>query len=498
VTVTEPPKSPLARMLRPVRLDAPTATSFARGGLYSTVGLVAQGILRFATSFLVGHIAGKTVLGVVATAIATSLTLALLWPTTTGSAASKFLARARGEQSPERAHAAAAHLRMRTLQTGILLGAVSVPIWVLIDAGSWVDALCVAALTITYSGYSFTRGIQFGAGQVPRATMWDVTSVVLGLAGLVVLLLAGVRNTALVLPLVATYGLYTLASWPYAGRGKPERPLRRELDAFVALGAIGSLASTGFLQLSQVAAKLTAGDTDAGQYASAIALATPASLLAASLTLVLLPSMSEAVGRKDLSAFRARTDNTTRALAVMLVAVFGAIMVCSRLIVGIVWGAKFAGAEKLLPVLAAAVLATNLCVASVNALNSRSQRGMVINTFAGITGMLVGAMIWVLVAPHLGLAGVALGYLCGTVVIASVPITVVWRQDGHRWGLVYGKVLVGVLIAGALVVAEHAWDLPLALDLGFAVAFLAVWWALNRAEVARLPIPRPWRRGRRS
>lgn len=498
MTVAEGKRGTLARMLRPVRLDAPTSTSLARGGVYSTIGLVAQGLLRFATAFLVGHLAGKTVLGVVATAIATSLTLALLWPTTTGSAASKFLARARGEENVERAHATAAHLRMRTLQAGILLGAVSLPVWVLIDAGSWPDALCVAALTMAYSGYSFTRGVQFGAGQVPRATLWDVTSVVLGLAGLVVLLLAGVRSIALVLPLVATYTLYTLACWPYAGRGRPERPLRRELDGFVLLGAVGSLASTGFLQLSQVAAKLSAGDADAGMYASAIALATPASLLAASLTLVLLPSMSEAVGRKDLSAFRARTDTATRGLAVLLVAIFGAIMVCSRLIVGVIWGPEFAGAEKLLPVLAAAVLATNLCVACVNALNSRSQRGMVVNTAASIIGMLVGAAIWLLAAPPLGLAGVALGYLCGSVVIATIPIAVVWRQDGHRWGLVYGKVLLGVLLAGGLVVGEHALHLPLLLDPVVTLGFLVVWWALNRAEVARLPIPRPWRRGRRS
>ncbi|MGH3876862.1 MAG: lipopolysaccharide biosynthesis protein [Actinophytocola sp.] len=486
----------LRGMLRPVRLDEPTSTSLARGGVYSTIGLVAQGLLRFATAFLVGHLAGASVLGVVASAIATSLTLALLWPTTTGSAASKFLARARGAESPEQARSAAAHLRMRTMQTGVLLGAASLPIWMLIDDGSWTDALCVAGLTIAYSGYSFTRGVQFGAGQVPRATLWDVTSVLLGLAGLVVLLLAGVRDTALVLPLVATYGLYTLASWPYGARGRPDRTLRRELDGFVALGAIGSLASTGFLQLSQVAAMLTAGDAEAGQYASAIALATPASLLAASLSLVLLPSMSEAWGRRDLVAFRARTDAATRGLAVMLVAIFGAIMVCSRLIVDVVWDEEFAGAEKLLPVLAAAVLATNLCVASVNALNSRSQRGMMVNTAASIIGMLVGAAIWVAVAPRMGTAGVALGYLCGTVVITSIPITVVWRKDGHRWALVYVKVLLGVALAGGLVLVEHAAGLALLLDPVLALGFLVVWWALNRAEVARLPIPRPWRRGR--
>lgn len=489
MTVVEEKRGALARMLRPVRLDQPVATSLARGGVYSTIGLVAQGIMRFATSFLVGHIAGGAVLGVVASAIAMSLTLALLWPTTTGSAASKFLAMARGAADPEGARATAAHLRTRTMQTGVLLGAVCLPLWVLVDGGSWSAALSVAALTIAYSGYSFTRGIQFGAGQVPRATMWDLTSVLLGLAGLVVLLLAGVRDTALVLPLVLTYGLYTLACWPYGARGRPDRPRRRELDGFVLLGAVGSLASTGFLQLSQVAAKLAAGDAGAGRYAAAIALATPASLLAASLTLVLLPAMSEAWGRRDLVAFRAQTDRATRGLAVLMVAIFGAIMVCSRLVVGVVWGAEFAGAAKLLPVLVVAVLATNLCVASVSALNTRSQRGMMVNTAASVLGMLVGVAIWLLAAPRLGLTGVALGYLGGTVVIATIPIGVAWRKDGHRWSAVFGKVVLGVAVAAALVAVEHLASLPLLLDPVFAAGFLAVWWLLNRADVAKLPIP---------
>lgn len=489
MTVVDEKQGPLHRMLRPVRLDRPISTSLARGSVYSTAGLIAQGLLRFATSFLVGHIAGKTVLGEVASAIAMSLTLALLWPTTTGSAASMFLARARGANKPDELRATAAHLRMRTMQTGLLLGAVAIPLWVLIDGGSWHGALSVAALTIAYSGYSFTRGVQFGAGQVLRATMWDLTSVVLGLGCLLVLLLLGVRGTALVIPLVLTYGLYTLAGWPYGAGDKAGPERRRELDGFVILGAIGSLASTGFLQLSQVAAKLAAGDADAGQYASAIALATPASLLAASLTLVLLPSLSEAFGRGDHDAFRAQTNHATRALAVTMVAIFCSIMVCSRLIVSVVWGSAFAGAEKLLPVLVMAVLATNLCVASVNALNTRSRRGMLINTVSSLVGMSVGVVVWLLLAPRLGTFGVAIGYLCGTVCISVVPVTWVWRKDGHRWGLVYAKVALGVALAAGMVVVQHVAALPLVFDPVFMVGFLAVWWLVNRADVAKLPIP---------
>ena len=479
----------VARMFRPVRLDRPIATSLAKGGVYSSIGLAAQGILRFATSLLIGHIAGKTVLGVVASAIATSLFLALLWPTTTGSAASKFLARARGAGNPEQMVHTANHLRWRTVQTGLLLGAVSLPAWVLINGGTVPDALSVAALTVAYSGYSFTRGVQFGAGQVARATAWDVTSVLVGLGSLLVLLLAGVRGTALVLPLVVTYGLYTLAGWPYRVHGRPERAHRRELDGFVMLGAIGSLASAGFIQLSQVAAKLSGGDADAGQYASALALATPASLLAGSLSLVLLPSLAETWGRGDHVAFKAQVDRATRSLGVVMIAAFGAAMLCSRLIVALVWGSRFAGAENLLPVLLVAVLATNLGVTSVNALNTRSQRGMVMTTAASLAGMLVGLVLWLLVAPRFGVTGVAIGYLCGTVVIAGGPIAAVWRTDRMRWGGVFVKFAAGLAVAVALVVVEHVAGLAVWLDPVLAVAFVAAWVVFNHTEFRKLPIP---------
>lgn len=484
----------LARMLSPVRLDDPARTSLARGGVLSTVGLLAQGILRFVTTLLVGHIAGKSELGVVASAIATATILALLWPTTTGSAASKFLARARGAGDTAGLRATAAHLRLRTVEAAALLGLATLPLWVLIDNGSWAGAVSVAALTVAYSGYSFTRGVQFGAGQVPRAIAWDIVSVVVGLSTLVGLLIAGVRGPALVLPLVLTYGLYTVAGWPYGGGGKLTRERRRELDGFVALGAVGTLASTGFLQLSQISAKLADGDADAGLYAAALNLATPASMLAASLSLVLMPSLAETWGRGDHAGFRAQTDRATRALAVVMVAIFGCVIVCSRLVVGLIWGDGFTGAEDILPVLVVAVLATNLGVASVNALTSRSQRGMVVTSGASVLGMVAGAAVWLVAAPGMGVGGIALGYLCGTVVIAGIPVAVVWRTDGHRWGVLFAKVAAGLAVVGGIVAAQRIVDLPVALDPVLALLFVVVWWSLNRADVALLPIPRRLRR----
>jgi putative peptidoglycan lipid II flippase len=86
--------------------------------------------------------------------------------------------------------------------------------------------------------------------------------------------------------------------------------------------------------------------------------------------------------------------------------------------------------------------------------------------------------------------------VCGTVVISGIPIGVAWRMGGHKWSLLFGKVLLGLALVGALWVAEHVWHLPHLIEPVLAIVFLAVWWLLNRADFARLPIPNRLRRKR--
>jgi putative peptidoglycan lipid II flippase len=486
-------------VFRPLQLDKPSQISLVQGGALSTTGLLAQGFLRFATAWLVGRLAGPEAFGVVATAIAVATLLALLWPTTTGSAASKYIARARGAGNSPEMLSTARHLALRTVQTSLLLAAASIPVWVLIDHGTVAGALCVAAMTIAYSGYSFTRGVQFGAGQVPRATAWDLISVTVGLGALAAVLVAGVRGPALVLPLALGYAVYALAGWPHGVRGRPDAVHRRELDAFVALGAAGSIASTGFLQLSQITARLTSGLHDAGQYAAALNLATPASMLAASLSLVLFPSLAEAWGRGVHAGLRAQTDRATRTLAAVMVGIFGCLILCSRFVVAVIWGQKYADAATVLPVLVLAVLATNLAVASVNALTTTSRKGMRITTGASLLGMAVGVVVWLVLGDRLGILGVALGYLAGTVVIAAIPITIVWRRDHHRWAGLFLRVLVALLAVGALSLAGRAADLPLWLEPLLAAVFLTGWVLASRRDLPRIPgFPSPLGRRRSS
>jgi O-antigen/teichoic acid export membrane protein len=478
-----------------LRLDTPAEHTLTQRGALSTVGLLAQGVLRFATSWLIGRLAGKVVLGTVQAAISTASLLALLWPTTTGSAASKYLARARGAGDDEELHAVATHFRKRALLTSGVLALAAVPFWVLYDDGGWLDGLWVGIFTAAYSGYSFIRGVQFGTGQVARATTWDVLSALLGLSALGVLLLLGVRGPALLVALSLSYGLYIVAGWPRGVRpgARLDPVLRREMDHFVALGAAGSLANAGFLQLSMLVAK-GVDHGASGQFAAAMVTATPASMLAASLSLALFPSLAEAWGSGDKRLFRARTDQATRVLVLVMVTIFGVIILCSRLVMSVLWGAEYDPGSIVLPVLVFALMMTNVAVASINALATRSRRAMQLNSGASFAALAVGALAWWLLTPSMGIEGVAVGFLLGSAVSASAPIIAEWWVGKHSWRLLALRGVAGAALLVALLVGERRLGLPIATEPLVAIVFCAIWWTASWRDLRLLPLPQPVRR----
>ena len=477
------PGGALRSLLGPVALDAPAQGSLRTRALASTAGLAAQGALRFAYPVLVAHLAGQRLVGDVSGAISLALLAALLWPTAAGSAAAKFVARERGAGSPQRAAAVARLLQRRSAAASVLLAAAAALLWLLWPRfpGGAAQAAGVAALVLAWSGYAYARGVQLATGQAHRAAAWDVLSAALALTALAAVLLAQ-AHALLLLPLAGGYALYALANAPRGPAGPVEPALRREVDAFTALATAGTLASSGFLQLSMVVATAL---PDRAQYAVALSLATPAAMLSQSLGLVLFPAMAEAHGRGDEEGLRRRTDAATRGLFVTMTAVFGLLVVVSPLVVEVLYPAGYGGAARLLPVLLAAVLASTLSVAAVNSLTSRSTRGIATSAASSGLGLLVGAAAWALLVGVQGRGGtgVALGYLAGALVVGLLPLGIVWRRDQHAWGdLAARLVLWGVLAGGCRLLAQRAGDGAL-VQLALAAGFAAVWALVCRREL---------------
>lgn len=456
-------------LLRPLRIESPPPQGrLVHRGLTSVAGLIVQGVIRLAITVAVARLAGVSDLGIVAGAMASAQFLILLWPTTCGQAASRFLARSRGAGDTAALLAVGDHLRRRLLLATAVLTLASVPVS-LARGLDVVGAACVAVFLWGVAGQQFTRGVHYGVGAVGRVVTLDIAFSLLGLLGLVLALAAGVRGAPLLLPPALAYVALSLACWPWSARStgatrstgptdraagaaeSPEVALRRELDAFVFFGSLGTLASAGLVQLSVLVADRL-GEQAVGHYAAAVNLALPLTIISGALSLVLYPTMSHAVGRGDIDDVRRQLDLGVRGLLLLVLPALTLVAALAPEVVGLAYGTGFADSARVLPILLLAVLASMIAVPCVNALTSRDSRGIVEIACASLAGLALAALLWARTAQTWGIVGVAVGYAVGAGLIALYGIGRAWAIYRPRWRSLATAVLAAVAVAVTLVV----------------------------------------------
>ncbi len=230
----------------------------------------------------------------------------------------------------------------------------------------------------------------------------------------------------------------------------------------------------------------------AGSYAAP--LATPASLVSRSISLVLLPSLAAAYGRGDHEGVRAQVDTSTRALTVISVATFGPLMILSPLVIGLFFRrAGFEDAAPLLVLLLLAVLLLSVVIGPVNSLLTREHEQARIVMYSGLSSVGLGVLFWFATVPTLGVLGVALGYLVGTATMAVVPLVAAWRLDADAWAGLWNRFACGTGLAAALAVVALRLNVGALVDLALAAAFLLGWGLVSHRDVrltARLLVSR--------
>lgn len=479
----------MSPLWRGLDVDAAPTGSLGGRGIDSIIGLAAQGLVRFGLTFAVGRLAGPAALGVFATGLAIAQMLILFWPTTSGQAASRFVARARGRGQRGEVHDVLAHLCGRVVRAMLVLALACIPLWLLAD-GAWgavspidVVAGCVVGLTCAgLAGQAYTRGVHYGLGAVRRVVTLDIACSLAGLAGLVAALALGVRGVALLLPPALAYVVLTLTCWPWGVRGAASPELRGELDRFVMFGSLGTIASAGLIQFSLLASRAAGQAAGAGQYSAASSLALPFTLASGALSLVLYPALSEAAGRGDRAGVSSQLDRGFRGVLVLVVPAVAVMALLSRPLVAVVWGPQFELTARLLPILLLAVLANVAGVPCVNAITGATSEGIARMAAVSFGGLGAASVLWFVLVPTYGVPGVAIGYAAGVFLIAGYAVGEAWSRWRLRWGAPVALLLFAVLViaAGPVLLQDAPWWWP-ALA---AVVFLTLWAATHRRDIA--------------
>ena len=415
----------------------------------STYATAVQGAGRLLYSLLIGHLGSRELLGQTNTSLSLSVLTSQLWAAPAATAGTRFVALRATLGNPEGAATVARHIATRTALISMVLPtsvALAGSLWLGFGAAQTIGTVLLA---FAYSMYSTLRGIQYGALRFRHVAVWDTIAAATALVAVVVVLALDLTFLAL-LPMALGYALFAIASWPARAAGRVDPAVRREIDHFVLFGAVSGLASGGLLQLSQLVAHSVAGPAEAGDYAAALTLATPASMLSIALSTVLVPPLVAAAGRGDRAAVHSHSDAIARRLTAIFVGLFGVLVIVSPLAIAVVWGEEYGAAAAILPVLLIAVMLTSIALGAATTLQSTRARGPRAVAYLNLSGLVVSLAVWPILAPRFGTTGVALGYLVGAGLASLGALATVWWVERHRWVGLAAKLLGGIALVVVL------------------------------------------------
>ena len=384
----------------------------------ATAGTLAQGLARFGYTILVGRVLGAETLGQVSGLIALSVFVSLFWPTGAGVAASRFL--------PNDANVAGDHSSVQFLVREFLIStpllAVGTGAAALLIVPDPVTALGAAALALAFSAYAFVRGAALGQSRFRRIAIADgVTSALAILLLLAVLLLS--LPWATLLPLALGYAVFAWVCWPRGGT--PGRQSNREIRTFIFFNSLAQLATGGALQLAMVAAKVYDTPSQAGLFAAAFSLATPASMLALSVNQVLVPH----IVRKDSTdpvQSRRVTWHRTLLAAVGFGVLFAGLILLAPTLLDLFFGATFLPAAPFMQWLLVGVYvySVSLIPAATLIATGRDRR----YAAAAAMGLGISVAVILISGTSLGAWAAVVGYVSGTAVSATFIIAMGLRR----------------------------------------------------------------------
>ncbi|MCS6580101.1 lipopolysaccharide biosynthesis protein [Curtobacterium citreum] len=381
----------------------------ASSAVLATVGIGVQGVAKLLVTVVVGRVFGTETLGQTTALLSLSVFVALLWPNAAGNTASRFLAIAlRGRRSDAAVNRL---LGVSMLVSSVVLAAVTVPIALAWGNGPGM-VLGGAAVVVGYGLYCYARGAQLGYDRAPRVALWDSVTSVLALGLLVVACVARLEPFVL-LPLAIGYTVFAIACWP---RGNGFAPASREpavgVLGFAAWNVLAVVTSNGLLQLTMISAQVTSSAHDAGVYAAAFTLATPASMLGQALGQVLVPAFAH---RTDGGSLRSRGALLlVVGFAAASAVVFGLVALLAGWFLPIVYPAEGAAAVADLRYLMVAVWVFTVGLVPAALLLAAGRSRQV--ALASVAGFVVGAGLMAVLGPVAGVAGGTTGFLVGSAV----------------------------------------------------------------------------------
>ncbi|MBE7324831.1 oligosaccharide flippase family protein [Nocardioides sp. Y6] len=418
-----------------------------RAGFFSLLGVVTSGGFRFLVNLVIGRVAGPAVLAQTASILSLAQISTLLGPSSLGAAMTRNISVARTTGPPGEADRIRAHVWRMLWVRALWIAPLALGAYAVVYRPSVTAVAVLLPVLVSLGVYQVAKAELLGDFAFRKVAVIEVAGVVVGVASLVALVVSGVRDARLLLPVVVSGVIFVVA------RGRVRRPearlpveKQRELREFVRLGIVGTLVSAGFMHVSVLLAVHVGGEVGGGMYVAAFTLATPLAMFTTAMGSVVLPHLSALATRHGERLLRALPMSQLMAWSVG--SLLGLVMLFSDEVVALVWGAAYAESADLYPLVLGAICMTAIGMPTSIALTAAGNDGMRISARLGALGACTGAIVWLLTVSGLDVTGVAVGYLTAATVTSVAPLFFVHRLAGKRmhvrrlWPWGWGALLI--------------------------------------------------------
>lgn len=296
-----------------------------------------------------------------------------------------------------------------------------------------------------------------------RSVLWGTGVVIVYLSGasMVALAVAMAATDAICAVVGAVVALRLVGKWP----GLPRARLRQLFSAALPVGISGLLV-IAYGRIDQVIVFGMLGDSAAGLYGSVYTVIEQAQFIPISILTTLAPVIAAAWPNDQARMFRA-ARLTAELMAVMSLGGLAFSLVASKQVVALVFGAEFAPAAAVLPILVGAFILMCFGYLSDNLLVTLGmQRQMMLASVAALVVNVGGNLLLV---PALGYAGAAWMTLLTELVVLAVSTGLIMGRLSLRLpkpGRVGRTVLAAGLLWGSLAALEAAGAALLVLIVG--------------------------------
>ena len=381
----------------------------ASAAVFSTWGIGVKGLARLGYTVLIGRAFGTETLGHASALMSLSIFVALLWPTAAGNTASRFVALALHRSESEAAVTKALGTSM--LVSSVVLGVAAVPVARALGNG-WTLSLLGAWLVVGYGLYAFARGAQLGYHRAGRVASWDTVSAAVALGALVAVV-AGGQGALVLAPLALGYTVFAVACWPRSRAGSGDAaPAVREALRFAAWNVLAGLTTNGLLQLAMIAAQVVAPGREAGVYAAAFTLATPASMLGQAVSQIVIPAFAH---RGEGASLRNRGPLLVFGVFSLVAAVvFGAMALLAPWYLPLFYPAEGADAVPVLRLLMLGVYVFTVALIPAALLLATGRSRSV--ALVSVAGFAAGVVTIVATASSAGVQAGSVGFLVGSTI----------------------------------------------------------------------------------